>query len=766
MSTFDERQQHARQTFDAWVRSHVVKDNTPVFFVLLPTVLLIAASCLGSAMREQAPVAPAAEKMAFMDPKLPIDDRVSDLIRRMTLAEKVSQMSYDSPAVERLGVPAYNWWNECLHGVARAGRATVFPQAIGMAATFDEDLIYQISNAISDEARAMYQAAIEKDRRLRYGGLTFWTPNINIFRDPRWGRGQETYGEDPYLTSVIGTAFVKGLQGDDPRYLKVAACAKHYAVHSGPEALRHEFNAQASLKDMYETYLPAFKALVDAHVEAVMCAYNRTNGEPCCGSKTLLYKILREQWGFQGHILSDCGAIADFYQGHKVVGTPVEAAALAVNSGVDLNCGNTFPYLVDAVQQGLVTEETIDENLAILLRTRFKLDMFDPPEMNPYSKIPLSVIHSEQHRKLARKAAAESIVMLKNANGVLPLQKDMRRLYITGPTATSVEVLLGNYYGISDNLVTILEGIAGKLEPGSFARYTQGFLLDRENVNPIELTSTNAKEADAMIVVMGNSPQLEGEEVAAIASPYKGDRRDIGLPPNQVNFLRRLRQDNTKPIIVVLTGGSPVAIPDVHELADAILYVWYPGEQGGQAVADVIFGDASPAGRLPVTFPKSTDQLPPYEDYSMVGRTYRYMTDEPLYPFGFGLSYSRFEYSDLKLDKTQLRQGEAVHATVTVKNVGEVASDEVVQLYLTDVEGSIRTPISALKGFQRIRLKPGQHREVAFTITPEMMSLVGEDGESRLEPGQFKVTIGGCSPGKRGTDLGAPQPVQTAFVVG
>ncbi len=742
-----------------------MKNNTPLFIVLLSTVLLFATSCRQEMIPAQKPVVRTAEKMAFMDPKLPIDERVFDMIGRMTLAEKVSQMSYDSPAVERLGIPAYNWWNECLHGVARAGRATVFPQAIGMAATFDEDLIFQVSNAISDEARAMYHAAIEKDRRLRYGGLTFWTPNINIFRDPRWGRGQETYGEDPYLTSVIGSAFVRGLQGNDPRYLKTAACAKHYAVHSGPEALRHEFDAQASLKDMYETYLPAFQALVDAKVEAVMCAYNRTNGEPCCGSKTLLHKILREEWGFEGHILSDCWAIVDFYQGHKVVRTPVEAAALAVNSGVSLDCGSTFPHLVDAVKQGLVTEETIDRALAILLRTRFKLGMFDPPEMNPYSKISTDVIRSKEHQKLARKAAVESIVMLKNANHILPLRKDSRRLYITGPCAVNVEVLLGNYFGISDNLVTILEGITGKLAPGSFAGYTQGFLLDRDNVNPIDWTSGDAKEADAMIVVMGYSPQLEGEEGAAIMSPYKGDRQDIGLPPSQVRFLRTLRQGNTKPIIVVLTGGCAVAMPEVHELADAILYVWYPGEQGGQAVADVIFGDASPAGRLPLTFPKSTDQLPSYEDYSMMGRTYRYMTEEPLYPFGFGLSYSRFEYSGLRLDKTQINQGETINATVSVTNAGKVISDEVVQLYLTDVEASVRTPTSALKGFRRIHLKPGQQQTVAFTITPEMMSLVDEKGNSVLEPGRFRVTIGGCSPDKRGTDLGAPQPVHTTFSV-
>ncbi len=737
--------------------------------ILLSAALLLTTSCGDSTMQLGRPAARTqkneSQQMAYMDPKLPIDERVSDLIGRMTLPEKVSQMSYDSPAIERLGIPAYNWWNECLHGVARAGRATVFPQAIGMAATFDEDLIHNISTAISDEARAMYQAAIEKDRRLRYGGLTFWTPNVNIFRDPRWGRGQETYGEDPYLTSVIGTAFVKGLQGDDPRYLKTAACAKHYAVHSGPEAVRHEFNAVASPKDMFETYLPAFKALVDADVEAVMCAYNRTNGEPCCGSKTLLGNILRDQWGFEGHILSDCWAIVDFYQGHNVVETPAEAAALAVNSGVSLNCGNTFPYLVEAVEKGLVTEEKIDEVLAILLRTRFKLGMFDPPEMNPYRKISTEVIRSQKHQQLAYQAAAESIVLLKNANGALPLKKDIRRLYVTGPTAASVEVLLGNYYGISDNLVTILEGITGELEPGSYAGYTQGFLLDRENVNPIDWTSGDAKEADALIVVMGNSPQLEGEEGAAIASPHKGDRQDIGLPAGQIRFLQGLRQGNSKPIIVVLTGGCPVAIPQVHDLADAILYAWYPGEQGGRAVADVIFGDVSPAGRLPLTFPRSTEQLPPYEDYSMVGRTYRYMTAEPLYPFGFGLSYSRFAYSNLELSKSQVTAGDPVQATVTVRNVGRVAGDEVVQLYLTDVEASARTPISALKGFHRISLKPGQQQAVSFTLTPEMMSLVDENGDSWLEPGQFRITIGGCSPGQRGTALGAVEPVQATFTV-
>jgi len=704
-------------------------------------------------------------RMVYRNPSAPIDARVADLISRMTSEEKVSQMLYNSPAIERLNVPEYNWWNECLHGVARAGRATIFPQAIGLAATFDEDLIYRVSTAISDEARAMHHAAIRNGRRLQYGGLTFWTPNINIFRDPRWGRGQETYGEDPYLTSVLGAAFVRGLQGNNPKYLKAAACAKHYAVHSGPEADRHVFNAQVSPKDMYETYLPAFKALVDAGVEAVMCAYNRTNDEPCCGSKTLLGEILREQWGFKGHIVSDCWALADFHKGHKVTSSSVESAALAINSGVNLNCGDTFPYLVEAVNRGLVTEETIDKSLAILLRTRFKLGLFDPPQRNPYSSISPSVIRCRKQQLLAREAAVKSIVMLKNNNNILPLKKDLRFLYVTGPCATSIEVLMGNYHGVSNEMVTILEGITGKLKSGSFIQYNQGFLMDRENVNPIDWASGTAREADATVVVMGISNVLEGEEGASIASPHKGDREDIGLPAHQVNWLRRLRKGNDKPIIVVLTGGSPFAMPEVHELADAILFAWYPGEQGGNAVADVIFGDESPTGRLPVTFPKSTDQLPPYDEYSMTGRTYRYMAQEPLYPFGFGLNYTRFEYGNMRLSTTKIRQGDSLRARVTLRNVGEYFGEEVVQLYLTDLEASVETPVCALKGFQRIRLQPGQQRTVLFTITPEMMSIVDQSGNSILEPGQFMITIGGCSPGNRGIDLGAPEPAQDTFSV-
>src|SRR5690606_30282449 len=554
----------------------------------------------------------------------PLDARVKDLIGRLSLEEKVQQMMNTSPAIPRLNIPAYDWWNESLHGVARSGVATVFPQAIGLGATFDEDLIFRVSSAISDEARAMYNAAMEKGYHKRYGGLTFWTPNINIFRDPRWGRGQETYGEDPYLTGLLGTAYVKGLQGNDPVYLKAAACAKHYAVHSGPERLRHEFDAISSAKDLHETYLPAFEALVNAGVEAVMCAYNRTNGEPCCSSNTLLTDILRNKWGFKGHIVSDCGAVADLYTGHKVVGTEAEAAALAVKAGVGLDCGTEYESLLDAVKQGLITEEEIDRELATVLRTRFRLGMFDPKGKNPYDRITPEVINSPEHRKLSREAALKSIVMLKN-NGVLPLRNDLANYFMTGPNAASVEALIGNYYGVNPEMVTIMEGIAAALEPGSQLQYRHGILLDRPNANPIDWTTGNTKISDANFVVLGITGILEGEEGAAIASPHYGDRLDYNLPQNQIDFLKKICTDNDRPVIAIITGGSPMNLAEAHEFAEAVLLVWYPGQEGGNAVADVIFGKASPSGRLPITFPKSLDQLPAYDDYNMEGRTYRYM---------------------------------------------------------------------------------------------------------------------------------------------
>jgi beta-glucosidase len=708
--------------------------------------------------------AQAQQQPLYLNPGAPLETRVQDLVSRMTLEEKIGQMVYTAPAIPRLGIPEYNWWNEALHGVARSGTATVFPQAIGLAATFNDSLAFQVSTAISDEARAMYNVAVKKDYRMKYGGLTFWTPNINIFRDPRWGRGQETYGEDPFLTSRMGVAFVKGLQGSDPRYLKVAACAKHYAVHSGPERLRHEFNAQASMKDLWETYLPAFKALVDAHVEAVMCAYNSTNGAPCCGNTYLLQDVLRKQWAFKGHILSDCWALVDIYEGHKAAANAPEAAALALKRGVNLDCGNTYPSLVDAVKQGLVTEKQIDSSLSILLRTRFKLGMFDPAGNNPYNNIPASVINSDEHRALARQVARQSIVLLKN-NGVLPLKNDLKKYFITGPNAASIDALLGNYYGINPNLVTILEGVTAQLQPGSQMQYRPGALLDRNNLNPIEWTTNEAHNSDATIVVLGINGTLEGEEGESIASPTFGDRLDYNIPGNQVDFLRKMKKDNDKPVIAVITGGSPMNLAEVHELADAVLLVWYPGEEGGNAVADVLFGKVSPSGKLPVTFPKSLDQLPAYEDYCMKGRTYRYMTSEPLYPFGFGLSYTRFTYSNLQLSKAAIKKNEPVEATVTVTNSGQVAGDEVAQLYLTCDATGITTPIYSLKGFKRINLAPGASTRVRFTITPDMLQVVNDKGDIVLPAEKVTVRIGGASPGPRSEALGAAKGVEGVVVV-
>jgi beta-glucosidase len=707
----------------------------------------------------------AQQKPVYLDQSKPTDIRVADLISKMTLTEKVQQMAHNSPAIDRLNLPAYNWWSEALHGVARSGNATVFPQAIGLAATFDEDLAFRTADAVSDEARAIYQAAIKKDHRFRYGGLTFWTPNVNIFRDPRWGRGQETYGEDPYLTGRMGLNFVKGLQGNDPKYLKVAACAKHFAVHSGPERLRHEFNAVVSKKDLYETYLPAFKTLVDGGVESVMCAYNRTNSEPCCGSKELLVDILRNSWGFKGHVVSDCWAIADIDKGHKYTATPAESAALSLKKGVNLNCGDEYyPYLIDAVKQGLVTEKEIDASLAVLLRTRFKLGMFDDEGKNPYVSISPEVINSSKNRKIALEAAQKSIVMLKN-NGVLPLENDIGYLFITGPNATSVDALMGNYYGVNQNMVTIQEGIAGHLAPGSLLQYKMGFLPDRENVNPIDWTSGDAKQADAIVVVMGLSGNLEGEEGESIASADYGDRLNFDLPNNQIEFLKKLRKDNTKPIVVVLTAGSPVKMSEISELADAVLWAWYPGEEGGNAVADVMFGKVSPSGRLPITFPKSLDQLPAYDNYNMKGRTYRYMEQEPFYPFGYGLSYSKFSCSGLKFSAQKITKSQSVQAEITVKNEGKIEGEEVVQLYLTREKGIAVSPLFSLKGFQRVHLKPGESKKLVFNLTPSLLSIVDELGIDKPESGKVKVFIGGSLPIQRSLELGMGKVAEGAIEI-
>jgi len=700
----------------------------------------------------------------YLDPNQPMKLRITDLLSKLSLEQKVGQMNYASPAIPQLKITAYNWWNEGLHGVARSGTATIFPQAIGLAATFDENLLLKVSTAISDEARAMYNSAVAKGYHQHYGGLTFWTPNINIFRDPRWGRGQETYGEDPYLTSTMGVAFIKGLQGNDPHYLKVAACAKHFAVHSGPERLRHEFNAVASPKDLRETYLPAFKALVNANVEAVMCAYNRTNGEPCCANNFLLTEVLRKEWKFQGHVVSDCWAIVDFYQGHKRVATQAEAAALAVKSGVSLNCGDEYPALLEAVKKGLITEKQIDDALAVLLNTRFKLGMFDPVDKNPYNSISPEVINSAANRQLAKEAATKSIVILKN-NGVLPLKNNLSKYFITGPNAGNIDAMIGNYFGVNPTIVSVTEGISGAIEPGSQLEYRQGILLDRDNVNPIDWTTGTAKTSDATIVVLGITGLLEGEEGESIASPSFGDRLDYNLPKNQIDFLKKLKQDNKKPVIAVITGGSPMNLAEVHELADAVLLVWYPGEEGGNAIADIIFGKASPSGRLPITFPKSLSQLPPYEDYSMKGRTYRYMQEEPMYPFGFGLSFTEFTYSDIKLASPTVKKGQSVDVEVKVTNSGNTDGDEVVQLYITNLEKGISTPLYALKGIKRLSLKAGAAEQVKFTITPEMLALINEKGEPLLQPGRYKISVAGSLPGNRSETLGSAKAQQVTLIM-
>lgn len=717
----------------------------------------------------------ATDKLPFYNTSHSIEQRVEDLISRLTIEEKANQMMHNTSAIERLGILPYSYWNEALHGVGRSGVATVFPQAIGLGATFDKDLAFRVSSAISDEARALHNAAKAKGYNMQYGGLTFWTPNINIFRDPRWGRGQETYGEDPYLTASLGSSFVKGLQGNNPKYLKTAACAKHFAVHSGPEKLRHEFNAEATPKDLWETYLPAFQALVEADVEVVMCAYNSTNGAPCCSNKYLITDVLRNQWQFKGHVVSDCWAIQDLYTpkekgGHGVVKTEAEAAALAVKSGVSLNCGNSYEALPEAVTLGLISVKEIDEQLRILLKTRFKLGLFDPMGSNPYDAISIDVVGNDAHRALAREVAHKSIVLLKN-NGILPLKNDLPKYFITGPNAANVEILLGNYHGVSNNMVTLLEGVANAVDPASQLQYRQGAMLNQSAVNPIDWASGNAANSDATIVVLGISSLLEGEEGESLASPTAGDRLDYDLPKNQIDYLQNLRKaadkdpNNKKPIIAIITGGSPMNLAKVHELADAVLLVWYPGEEGGTAAADILFGKVAPSGKLPITFPKSLSQLPPYEDYSMKGRTYKYMNEDPLYPFGFGLGYTHFSYGQLKANNNKISKKDTIVLSIRVTNSGKFKSDEVVQLYVSDLVASVTVPNFQLTDIKRISLEAGETKEVVFELSPKAFEIVKNDGSRTIESGDFKIYIGGSSPMKRSFELGAPKMAEMLITV-
>ena len=706
------------------------------------------------------------EELLYLDKSLSFAERAKDLVQRLSLDEKVGLMSHPAHGIPRLNIPAYNYWNEALHGVARNGRATVFPQAIGMAATWDKELILKVATAISDEGRAKYHTALKRNGYTdQYQGLTFWSPNVNIFRDPRWGRGQETWGEDPFLTGEMASAYVRGLQGEDPKYLKSAACAKHYAVHSGPEKDRHTFKAIVTKRELNDTYLPAFRKLVtEAKIESVMGAYNRLFDEPCCASKLLIEDILRDEWNFQGHFVSDCLALADFHLNHKITNDEAESAALALKHGCDLGCDHVYNEIPEAIQRGLITEADVDRALERTLLTRFKLGMFDPAEDVPFASIPSDVVACDEHRKLAYHTATESVVLLKNKDHILPIKPSTRKIFVTGPTATSMEVLLGNYYGFNNQMVTLLEGITGRLPEGMGMEYHSGAMLK----HPREIKETwaplMALSADFAIVCAGNSSFLEGEEGESLLSPQNGDRESISLPESQVDYIKELAIHGVK-IVLVLTGGSPIALGEVEDMVDAILFVWYPGMEGGRAVADVLFGDVSPAGKLPLTFPKSLDQLPAFDDYSMNGRTYRYMTEEPLYPFGFGLGYSHFEYSDLRLEKQKLSPGDSLNVSLTLQNSGGTDSAEVVQFYLSDLKASTIVPLHHLVGFERVSLKAGKSRTIHFTLTPEMMSFFNDDGKLTLEPGEFRLEVGGCSPGKRGQELGAPKPVIALFQV-
>jgi len=873
-----------------------MKHMTKIYFTIM------AGICILAACQPKQP--------AYLDTHLSFEERAADLVSRMTLEEKVGQLRYIAPAIDRLGVPAYNWWNECLHGVARSGLATVFPQAIGMAAMWDDQTMFDIATVISDEARAKHHEYISRDKRLIYQGLTFWSPNINIFRDPRWGRGMETYGEDPYLTGELAVGFIKGLQGDDPRYFKTIATSKHFAVHSGPESTRHSFDVRPSEYDLHTTYLPHFKKTVEkADVYSVMCAYQRLNGKPCCGSE-YLSNLLRNEWGFTGYIVSDCWAIMDFYEdyGHRVVETQPEAAAMAVKAGTDLNCGVSYPFLVEAVEKGLITEAEIDVSVRRIMVARMKLGQFDPPEMVPYTKIPYSVVDSKAHQELALEAARKSIVLLKNENNFLPFRKDVKRVAVIGSNADDLEALLGNYTGIPSNPKTPLQGIreklphaevlfaegcklatkqpylrpvpaeyfftdASKKEPGLKAEYFNnnqwegeplhtridpnidfiwwttppfkemkydqfsvkwsgvlvapvsgeyaiggegfyGFKLYLDDKKLIDWNSEHnphkqyefvqleagksypvrleyfqnnieyacmqllwdmpkpnlekeaidlAKSSDLVILCMGLSPLLEGEEMKVKVDGFDGgDRVDIKLPAIQTELIRKIHALG-KPTVLVLLNGSALAFNWEAENLPAIINAWYPGQAGGTAIADVIFGDYNPAGRLPVTFYKSIDQISPFDEYDMTGKTYRYFEGTPLYEFGYGLSYTTFAYEMVKTPET-VASGTPAEISVKVTNTGKRDGDEVVQLYVSLPSGQHRVPIRSLEGFKRIHLKAGETKTVSFTLQPEQMQTFAENNCFVTPKGEMLVSVGGKQPDAKA--LVSQQVVQARVKIG
>jgi beta-glucosidase len=707
----------------------------------------------------------------YKNPKLPTEQRVNDLVSRMTLEEKVSQLTHTAAAIPRLGVPQYNWWSEGLHGVARAGDATVFPQAIGLAAMFDEPLMHQVATVISTEFRAKYYESRHPDGSSDwYRGLTVWSPNINIFRDPRWGRGQETYGEDPYLTSRLGVAFVTGMQGDDAKYLKTVATSKHFAVHSGPETTRHTVDVHASRHDMEDTYLPAFRATVtEAKVASVMCAYNSLNGQPACANRDLLEQHLRTDWKFQGYVVSDCGAVEDIFDGHHYTKSMEEAAADAFKTGMDLVCGwpeSRIAYhqsaILQAVKQGVLPEADVDRAVRRLFTARFRLGLFDAPDRVPYSRITPSENDTEAHRQLALKTARESIVLLKNANHFLPLKRAYANIAVIGPDADNLDTLTGNYNGTPSKPVTVLEGIRKRFAHAHVV-YAEGTGLtgpaEKEHSDPMAA----AKGADLVILVTGLSPRIEGEEMKVNADGFfGGDRTKINLPAPQEELVKKIAALG-KPTVLVLMNGSAVAVDWEDENLPAILEAWYAGEEGGTAVAEAIAGDFSPAGRLPVTFYKSIDQLPPFDDYSMAKRTYRYFDGEPLYPFGYGLSYTKFEYRNAEVTLPSLPANATEKISVDVSNSGSMAGDEVVELYLTH-EQVAGAPLRALEGFQRIHLAPGQKQRVIFTLRDRQVSTVDAAGTRRIIPGKIDVWMGGGQPVSRAGQM-KPAGIATQFTI-
>lgn len=688
--------------------------------------------------------------------------KATELVSKMTLEEKASQLRYDAPAIKRLGIPAYNWWNEALHGVARAGQATVFPQAIGLGATFDTELLGKIADTVATEGRAKYNAYSKEEDRDIYKGLTFWSPNVNIFRDPRWGRGHETYGEDPYLTKELGVSFVKGLQGDGET-MKAAACAKHFAVHSGPEAIRHEFDAIASPKDMEETYLPAFEALTkEANVEGFMGAYNRTNGEPCCGSPTL-QKKLRGDWGFQGYFVSDCWAIKDFHEHHMVTSTPAESAALALNNGCDLNCGNTYLHILKAYEKGLITEDTITESAIRLFTTRYMLGLFEETE---YDKIPYSEVESPAHLALSQKAAEESFVLLKN-NGILPLQKDkIKTVGIVGPNADSRAALVGNYHGTASRYCTIQEGLQDYLGNEVRVLSSVGCDLFRDRTEHLAFTQDRLAEAkivaansDVVILCVGLDETLEGEEGDTGNSYASGDKETLQLPQVQLDLMEAMAESG-KPVILCLMAGSDIDLSYAAEHFDAVMVLWYPGAQGGKAAARILFGDVSPSGKLPVTFYETLEELPEFTDYAMKGRTYRYMENKAQFPFGYGLTYGKVTVTDAAVS-TNDEASVTVQATVT--NQGHTATRDVIQIYIKNTDSPLAVRNPELVAFTPVFLNAGETQTISLTISSRAFTVVDENGIRKEDGTHFQIFVGCSQPDERSVELTGVKPVEIEY---